>query len=279
MESHSVFDETEGVDQKALIVAAQQAQRREEDDGLPRPLIGISSHPDYEKGENTEITQTYATAITLAGGIPVALPCEQDAVKMAPEIVSRMDGILLTGGGDIHEDAFGGLAYAPDSTAKIDYCCLMRDEVEEAYVNAAWEADLPVLGICRGMQIMNVTRGGDLVRDVSEQKGFCARDHIMQEPFNRPCHRVVVEEGSCLAQILGGHALPVNSVHHQAIHSPAADGVVVAHANDGTPEGIEWPQKSFFLGVQWHPEMTGDNPQLFEAFVDAARERMLAPRS
>lgn len=265
---------TLGVDLTALRVATAQEEARAKGDMRRHPLIGISSHPDYETGEKTQITQTYATAVTLAGGIPVALPCEPNSLDLIKPLLGRIDGLLLTGGGDIDPAAFGGQAYEEWSHADVAYVCRTRDDFEEALVKAAWEMDLPTLGICRGMQVMNVALGGRMVRDVSEQRGFVAELHLMEEPFTRPCHRVHIEEGSRLAQILGGCDLGVNSIHHQAISTPAPRGNVICHAVDGTPEGLEFPERTFFLGVQWHPEINGDNPQLFEAFVDAARQRM-----
>lgn len=263
-----------GVDLTALRVATAQEEARSGEDTRRHPLIGISSHPDYQTGEHTQITQTYANAVTMAGGIPVALPCEPGALDLVRPLLERIDGLLLTGGGDIDPEAFGGRAYEEWSSAEVAYVCRIRDDFEEELVKVAWEMDLPCLGICRGMQVMNVVLGGNLVRDVSEQRGFCARLHLMEPPFTRPCHRVSVAEGSRLAQILGGCDLGVNSIHHQAISTIAPGGVVTAHCGDGTPEGLEFPERTFFLGVQWHPEINGDNPQLFDAFVEAARARM-----
>ena len=267
-------NETLGVDLTALRVATAQEEARAGEDPRRHPLIGISSHPDYDKGESMQVTRTYVRAVILAGGIPVALPCEDGATDLVRPLLERVDGLLLTGGGDIDPEAFGGKAYEEWSKAEVAYVCRTRDDFEQALVNTAWEMDLPCLGICRGMQVMNVALGGRMVRDVSEQQGFVADLHLMEAPFTRPCHRVHVQEGSRLAQILGGCDLGVNSIHHQAISSPAANGAITCHAVDGTPEGLEFPEKTFFLGVQWHPEINGDNPQLFEAFVEAARQRM-----
>lgn len=236
-----------------------------------RPLIGICSRPGEDDPELSYINSHYANAVQQAGGIPVALPYGFEAAAIAQEIVERIDGLLLTGGGDVSEDGFGGHNYAEGCAARISFLCAERDVFEYAAVRAAWEANKACLGICRGMQVMNVSFGGTLLRDIAEIHPHSTIDHWQEKPWDRPVHKVRIEPASWLAQILGGLEFEVNSIHHQAVASPSPKARIVAWAPDGTPEAIEFAGKRFFEGVQWHPEQMGTMPQLFEAFVDAAR--------
>ena len=238
-----------------------------------RPLIGICSRPYEEDAEQSCINHLYAKAIQDAGGIPVALPYGFEAAAIAPDIVSRIDGLLLTGGGDVSEEGFGGNNYAAGCLARISFMSADRDVFEWAAVRAAWASNLPCLGICRGLQVMNVSFGGTLLRDIAERHPDSTINHMQTEPGDVATHSVRVEAASWLAQILGGLEFEVNSLHHQAIADPAPEGRIVAWAPDGTPEAIEFDQKHFFIGVQWHPEKMCTMPKLFEAFVDAARQQ------
>lgn len=242
-------------------------------DTVRHPLIGICSRPSYEGGDISAIGTAYADAIQQAGGIPIALPYGFQVAGMAEEILSRLDGLLLTGGGDISPDAFGGSPYAKGCRAKISFMSAERDVFEWAAVLAAWSLDLPCLGICRGMQVMNVSFGGTLVRDISELGGNRI-NHACFERGKEEIHRVRIERDTQLQQILGTEELGVNSMHHQAVKDVAAGALITAWAPDGTPEGLEFPSRNFFVGVQWHPEQIKNTPQLFEAFIDAARSTM-----
>lgn len=241
-----------------------------------KPLIGICSRPSEAGDEHQSwINTRYADAVQDAGGIPVALPHGFGVAGMAEEIMERIDGLLLTGGGDISPESFGGRPYAEGCIARISFMSAARDVFEWAAAKAAWNLDLPCLGICRGMQVMNVSFGGTLVRDISELGGGRI-DHAQFERGDDIIHQVRIERGTRLAEILGGEEFPVNSMHHQAISAPAKGGRIVAWAPDGTPEGIEFAERTFFIGVQWHPEQLGTMPQLFRAFIDAARAGMQA---
>lgn len=236
-----------------------------------RPLIGICSRPGEDDPELSYINSHYAKAVQEAGGIPVALPYGFEAAAIAHEIIDRIDGLLLTGGGDVSEEGFGGNNYAKGCVARISFLSADRDVFEWAAVRAAWDANKPCLGICRGLQVMNVSFGGTLMRDIAEQRPDSNINHLQPKPWNVPTHSVRIEPTSWLAQILGGLEFEVNSMHHQAIADPSPQGRIVAFAPDGIPEAIEFASKRFFIGVQWHPEQTQSMPQLFEAFVDAAR--------
>lgn len=235
-----------------------------------RPLIGLCSYPCDPEATLSGVNTRYAQCIQQAGGIPVALPYGFEAAAIADDIVSRIDGLLLTGGGDITEEGFGGGNYAKGCPGSIAYLSVDRDVFEFAAVRAAWKTNLPCLGICRGMQVMNVSFGGTLLRDIAEMHPAGTINHLQPERRTEPVHSVRIEPASWLAQILGGLEFEVNSIHHQAIADPAKDGRIVAWAPDGTPEALEFQSKHFFLGVQWHPEQIGTMPQLFDAFIEAA---------
>lgn len=252
----------------------QTAEKRRTRDVHPRPLIGICSRPGYEGGDISAIGTSYADAIQEAGGIPVALPYGFGVAAIADEIIERIDGLLLTGGGDISPDAFGGSPYAKGCAATISFMSAERDVFEWAAVRAAWELDIPCLGICRGMQVMNASFGGTLVRDISELEGNRI-NHACFQRGTETIHPVRIERGTQLWDILKVEELGVNSMHHQAIRDVARGAQITAWAPDGTAEGLEFPSRNFFVGVQWHPEQIRNTPQLFNAFVDAAHDMMV----
>jgi len=237
-----------------------------------RPTIGICSRPN-DDATQAYVQVNYTRRVFQAGGIPVMLPFGFALAPYASQIVDRIDGLLLTGGEDVSPDSFGGSPYAKGCSARLMGLSPDRDIFEWNAARAAWDKNLPTLGICRGVQVMNVSFGGTLVRDVQEQDREGILQHMRLDSPNTPVHGLTVDPESRLAQILGTTELEVNSLHHEAIHTPAPGGRIVAWASDGTPEGLEFPEKGFFLGVQWHPEMLGTTPQLFEAFVSAALTR------
>lgn len=238
------------------------------------PLIGICSRPSDTNADESVFSTAYADAVQDAGGIPIALPFGFEVASIASKIISRIDGLLLTGGGDITPDGFGGNIYAKHCVAKIAFMSAERDVFEWAAVRAAWDRDIPCLGICRGLQVMNVSFGGTLVRDAMERGATIM--HWQQDRRFEPVHDVWLSRDSHLARIMGTDILHVNSIHHQAISTPASEARIVGRASDGVPEAIEFPNKHFFMGVQWHPEMLGTMPQIFEAFVNACRSEAKA---
>lgn len=236
-----------------------------------RPLIGICAYPGFEDKGLTVVDNHYVDAIWHAGGIPVMLPVGLEAADNARALMGRLDGLLLTGGGDIAPEAFGGRAYPEGASSETYYSSPERDAFEGAAVLAAWEIDLPCLGVCRGMQVMNVVFGGTIVRDISELgEGMLAHSNFGKGA--EVAHHVRVGATTVLHELLGVEDLPVNSMHHQAIKDLAHGAHVSAVAPDGIIEGIEFPGKGFFLGVQWHPEQLMSTPQLFGALVEAARK-------
>jgi len=213
----------------------------------------------------------YEESVRRAGGEPWVLDLAADRPA---DVVGRVAGLLLTGGGDVDPSLYGEAPHPTFTAAEPG-----RDAYEIELVRRALEADLPVFAICRGVQLLNVARGGTLIQDIASQIPGGLK-HKREEP-DPPCalaHDVWLEERSLLETLLRDslseiESCRVNSRHHQAIRA-AGDGLVtVATAPDGVIEAIEDPARRFCVGVQWHPEnfyRTGEFRALFEAFVKAA---------
>jgi putative glutamine amidotransferase len=234
------------------------------------PLIGVSTsitvatHP-----ERAYVNSTYLHAVQQAGGVPVALPPQLSAASLG-RLVRGLDGLLLTGGGDLDPALFGEPRHAT-----VYDVAPSRDAVECAAVRLALERHLPILAICRGMQVLNVALGGSLYQDVTSDPGTQIR-HSQEAPRDQPSHKVTVAPQSRLAGTLGEDEIEVNSMHHQAVKALGAGLSAVAWAPDHLVEGIELhdaPQP--VLGVQWHPEeLVGHSEparRLFAALVSSAR--------
>ena len=211
----------------------------------------------------------YLEAVKRTGGEPVELDYERDTPA---QIIGRVEGLLLTGGGDVDPRLYGETpheTYQPSEPG--------RDEYEAELVRVAAGTDLPIFAICRGMQLLNVALGGTLVQDIPTMVNG-AQHHAVPEPRFAIAHEVWVAKGSRLASLmaekLDGDTCQVNSRHHQAVKTVAPGWEVTATSPDGVIEAIEQPGEVFRMAVQWHPEnfwRTGEFRPLFEAFVDAAR--------
>jgi putative glutamine amidotransferase len=239
------------------------------------PLIGVTTSVYTNPDNGWEYNRAYVPimqAIADAGGLPVLIPiCVSDDVLRA--LYEKMDGLLLPGGGDIRPSVYGAAPHP--ATDRIDDA---RDHAEILLARWASDDDLPVFGICRGNQVMNVAFGGTLIQDIPTQVETTLTHDISDGMArNTILHEVKVDPGSRLANILGGVQWKVNSLHHQAIEQPAPSLCVTAHAPDGVVEGLEMPDKKFLLSVQWHPEdLYQQDPamrRLFRAFVEAANGR------
>ena len=236
------------------------------------PLIGITTNPVHQDNglPYDKLAHTYCESLRAAGGIPVMLT----DLLSADEVISlrgRLDGILLSGGGDIAPERFHGI-----ESPTIGNISPERDRLEFQLVQLSVETDWPLLGICRGFQVINVALGGTLYTDIPEQ--FATKiQHNTPEECGRDAlaHEVTIIEGTVLAGTLKQPHVPVNSFHHQAVTQVAPGLKVSAKAADGLVEGLEMVGKRFFIGVQWHPEcmpLRTEQRALFEAFVQIAGE-------
>jgi putative glutamine amidotransferase len=241
------------------------------------PLIGITpsisvdtlAHGTFER---YVLNAAYANAIIASGGIPVALPYMETGVEA---VLDRLDGLVLSGGGDVEPARFGASSIHPETYGILP----ARDQFEHDLIHHALRRDMPVLGICRGIQVLNVALGGTLVQDIADQhESSTPVSHRQQADgiaANQPGHTVTIAAGSLLHVLVGQTSLPVNSFHHQAIDRLATGLEAIAVAHDGLIEAVVLPDHRFVLGVQWHPElMFAEHPvQLlwFEALVSAAK--------
>ena len=211
----------------------------------------------------------YVESVKRAGGEPVVLRNSDDPAS----VVGRLDGLLLTGGLDVEPELYGEAPHETTQTAPD------RDRFELPLSKAAMEQDLPIFAICRGIQVLNVAGGGSLVQDIPSSI-TSDLNHSVDVPKNHMAHPVRITPGTRLAAALGpGRDLetcPVNSRHHQAVARVASGFVVSAVSPDGVVEAIERPDRTFCVGVQWHPEnfvTSGEFAGLFREFVDAAGRR------
>ena len=243
---------------------------------MPKPLIGIAPvftpASDLKGGEREAtlfLRNRYVAAVEAAGGIPVILPIVTNPAFCAA-LLKSLDGLLLTGSGpDIDPCRYGErqrFAFKVMSPERTDSEC--------ALVVQARKQDLPVLGICGGMQLMTVALGGTLIQDITEQVEDSLQ-HRLAGPATTVCHPVRVTPGSRLSAILRRRVCQVNSSHHQAVKTVPRTLKVSASSPDGVIEAVEDPTRRFFLGVQWHPEYLyrryPAHGAIFEALVAAAR--------
>jgi putative glutamine amidotransferase len=239
-----------------------------------RPLIGIPSAsfeppstpgwPLYRYGGN------YIHALADAGGAPIAIPLDlpEDALRA---IFVRLDGLCLAGGDDVDPEF-----YSEERHPRLGRIDPARDATELTLARWALVAGLPILGICRGIQLLNVAAGGNLYQDVAAQvPGALRHDyHLVDSAWERPTQSVRLAEGSRLAQVFDSCELRTNTFHHQAVRQTAPGFTPVAWAEDGIVEGIEAQEQPFALAVQWHPEGMYDTDarsrRLFTAFIEAS---------
>ena len=213
----------------------------------------------------------YEEAVRRAGGDVRILDYQADRPE---DVVAEVDGILLPGGDDVLPSLYGATAHAKFEPAEPG-----RDNFELELAQRAGDANVPLFAICRGIQVLNVARGGTLVQDIASELPDSLAHQVSETPFTI-AHDVWITEGTLLHQLLrdriDGDACPVNSRHHQAVQKVGSGLIVSATAPDGVVEAVEDPSKRFCVGVQWHPEnfyRTGEFRALFEGFIAAARER------
>jgi putative glutamine amidotransferase len=234
-------------------------------------LIGLTTSASVGAyPERAYTNAAYIDAVQRAGGVPVLLPPQLGGAAREA-LWSRLDALLLTGGGDVDPTRYG---QRPHET--VYDISAARDDLELDFTRRALAAGVPLLAICRGIQVLNVALGGTLVQDIASTTGSLIQ-HSQKDKRHVPTHAVKVEAGSRLAGILGCAALDVNSLHHQSIDRPGHGLRIAAHAPDGVAEGAEVPAHPFAIAVQWHPEeLVGQDAaarNLFAALVDAAHRR------
>lgn len=233
-----------------------------------RPIIGISC--GFNPNGDYFLRRQYCDAVARAGGVPVILPPVLSEVEVAENVIGSIDGLLLSGGGDIEPEQFGVYDY---DASLVGEPSPERDAYELALARRAYEYDLPTLGICRGIQTMAVALGGSLRLDIP--------NHKQSLPRPEPSHEIAIAPDSRLARLMDttenetGQFDRVNSFHHQAVDRVPDGFVVTARSPDSIIEAIESPNRRFYVGVQWHPEhMTSPLAlRLIDALAKAAAER------
>jgi len=229
-----------------------------------KPIIAVTAGKGAPVNNQPMVAlkDEYVTAITRNGGIALLVATGMD-VDTILGMLARVDGVLLTGGSDLDPQLFGG-----GHNPKVYGIDLARDTFEIALVKHLVDIDKPFLGICRGIQVINVALGGTLYLDIADELPT-ARKHDYFTPTFAPdklSHRVSVEDGSLLAGLVGAEPFKVNSRHHQAIKDLAEGLKVTAYAEDGIIEGVELPSHPFALSVQWHPESLQSDPRMNALF-------------
>jgi putative glutamine amidotransferase len=235
-----------------------------------RPMIGITTYSEEATwGGWTEAAAftplAYVRAVEAAGGRALLVPPSLEGIE---ETLGVLDGIIFSGGGDLDPSTYGADPHPETQEISPD-----RDRAELALLEAALAQDIPVLAVCRGSQLLNVARGGDLVQHLPEVVGHDRHRHT---PGSMADHDVTVKEGTRVSAVLGDRA-PVKSSHHQGFGRLGEGLREAAHAEDGTIEAVEDPERRFAVGVLWHPE-EGEDFALFKALVDEAAEYRTATR-
>ena len=239
---------------------------------MKKPLIGLTPSHNTEN-QDISMRPTYLKALKAAGAIPVVLPLEIPREDLA-QLVGVLDGFLFVGGPDVHPFLFG--------EETIDACgsvSLQRDTMELNLLSLAISVRKPILGICRGIQLINIGLGGTIYQDIKSQYQVAAPiAHDQPFYYDIPCHTVNVTVGTMLSRITGlleGGSIQVNSMHHQSVRNLAPGLVACGHSPDGLIEAVEKPDYPFLMAVQWHPEYLWEKDnaaaQIFRTFVDACK--------
>lgn len=237
------------------------------------PVIGVMSRitPFFHEGRpypRAGVALGYLEAVQLSGGTPIILPMTQDRAVLEAAY-ALCDGILLPGGSDVSP-----LHYGEEPHVKLDTVDPLRDQTEIYLCQRALHDDMPILAICRGLQVMNVAAGGTLYQDIHAQLDENCLRHFQSFTVEWASHSIQVHEDTLLRSVIGEAEVMVNSYHHQAVKDVAKDFKVSAVAKDGVIEGLESPNHSFALGVQWHPELMHTqrdfNLALFRRHIEAS---------
>jgi putative glutamine amidotransferase len=231
---------------------------------MGRPIIGITGELEAARWRNwireaVVSPVSYTRAVERAGGTPVVLP--PVPASSIPSLIARLDGLLVAGGRDVDPSLYDEAPH--DQTDVPDH---RRDRFELLIIRAAIDADLPFLAICRGLQVLNVARGGTLIQHLPDRLG---NESHRPDPVKMTTHDVRIDAGSKLAGVLGESAL-APAMHHQGINRLGTGLTAVAWTQDQVIEAVEVTGHRFGIGVQWHPE-EGDDARIFEALVNAAK--------
>jgi putative glutamine amidotransferase len=225
------------------------------------PCIGVTCNPAFSDEANRLEYRYYLEAVEDAGGVPLLIP----SLEVLNNVRTRMDGLLLPGGCDVHPSVYGEEVHPA-----FEKCNPALDQLELEAIRWALRQDMPVLGICRGMQLLNVVLGGTLYQDLASQYPQSLNHRVRNQPR---CHRVFVQPGSFMEQVLGTQEFWVNSRHHQAIKEPGEGVCISGLADDGVAELLEVPGYHLVIGAQCHPEeIYKDVPEcarLFTTLVNA----------
>ncbi|MGF1471380.1 MAG: gamma-glutamyl-gamma-aminobutyrate hydrolase family protein [Rubrobacteraceae bacterium] len=247
------------------------------------PIIGVTAtlKEDVETaatrplGRFVRTDLDYVEGVAQAGGVPLILPPVVRG-KEIETIVDSLDGLLLSGGSDLHPDYYG-----EEPLPELGPTIPERDEFEMGLVEVALLRGIPIFGICRGMQVLNVAFGGTLYQDLPSQMAVDLTNHSQETPKSQPTHEVEFYPHTYTAEVAGSSVIKVNSYHHQAIKELAGDLVVTARSSDDIIEAVEYRDLSerWILGVQWHAEAMRDagreHRRFFEAHVAAAKRHAL----
>ena len=228
-----------------------------------RPVIGVVPLYDIQR-DSLWMIPGYLDGIAAAGGIPVVLPLTEEE-QVLRQLANDVDGFLMTGGQDVSPALYG--------EERLDSCgetLPVRDGMESRIFQLCLERDVPVLGICRGIQLMNVLLGGTLYQDLPSQHPT-ETEHHMSPPYDRPVHQVEICKGTPLFDLIQTERMDVNSYHHQAVRDKAPALQTMAVSEDGLIEAVCLPERPFVWAVQWHPELSWRTDEksrrIFEAFV------------
>lgn len=228
-----------------------------------KPVIGIFPFYD-EENDKLIINRSYMDSVLRSGGIPFAISLS-DNPEIIYETMKHLDGIIFTGGSDIDPSYYG-----ESNSGKSIGILPFLDKCESITIRLCMEADIPVLGICRGMQALNVFCGGNLIQDIPSERGI-AVIHNLEKP-DVAFHKIKVEKASPLSDAIGFGEHLINSYHHQAVKEPAEGFSVCSVSEDGIIESIYHKEKKFVLGVQWHPERDNEtavcNKKIIDYFIN-----------
>jgi len=232
-----------------------------------RPVIGITGTYN-EETRRLSLNERYFEAVMRAGGLPVMLPQTADE-NMILNMLDRIDGLLLSGGVDVLPERYG-----EETLPACGTICEKRDAFELCITKLALERDMPIFGICRGIQVLAVAMGATLFQDIESQLGLPAKQHKQQEPYDDPVHTVRFKEGGLFERITETQLMPTNSMHHQSIKEAGERLRIEGITMDGIIEAVCSRENEAVFGVQFHPEFLAHYSdfaaRLFTYFVEKA---------